>query len=57
VRYGDGAEGTPLYQTGSIPALNVGQSYTLTFTSQTTNGYAIHGTAQVGQGNILHFSF
>ena len=55
--YGDGQIGQALNQTVSLPALAVGASYTVTLTSQATQGYTIKGYAQVGTGNEVDFEF
>lgn len=53
----DGRNGSVLNQTANIPALQVGQSIRLTFTSQPTNGYQIKGTVQIGSGSKTSFAF
>ena len=55
-RYADGPDGPALNLTGAIPALAVGASATLTFTTQPTQGEQIRGTVKVGTGNLVGFS-
>jgi len=55
-RYADGPDGPALNLTGSIPALAVGASAVLTFTTQPTQGEEIRGTVKVGTGNLVGFS-
>ena len=55
-RYQEGQVGQALKQTVTIPALAVGQSYTVTLTSQATQGDVIRGYALVGTGSQLDFS-
>jgi hypothetical protein len=50
--YADGQVGAALNQSFTIPGLQVGQSYNITFTTQPTQGYDIKGTITVGGKSV-----
>lgn len=54
--YADGQVGPALTHQVTLPALQVGETGFLTFSTQFVVGYDIHGTIQVGSGNTVHFS-